>query len=166
VSEDTKLSALLDRGYRYALSLTHDPALAEDLVQEAWLAILRRGAPRHVGYLFATIRNRFIDQVRRRRVRGLPEDFDEEMTTADGSPHHNTLMIVQRLSMERALSQIRPEGREVVYLSLVEGYTVSEVAQLTARPRGTIASLLRRARQKLCALLSITDETPDDLEAL
>jgi RNA polymerase sigma-70 factor (ECF subfamily) len=150
---DAALRALLDRGYRYALSLTHDPVSAEDLVQEAWLSMLQRGAPRHAGYLFATIRNRFIDQQRAHR----DHDPDAVLMLVDG----RTPLALERISLERALAQLQPEEREALFLSDVEGYTIVEVASLTDRPRGTVASLIRRARQKMRALLS-----PSEVEAL
>lgn len=150
--DDAALRDLFDRGYRYALSLTHDRARAEDLVQEAWLAILRRGAPRHAGYLFATIRNRFIDAQRRRQRR--PEDADVVEALAD----HRPFLVVERLTLEAALAQLRPEERELLFLTAVEGYTVTEAATLIDRPRGTIASLLRRGKQKMLDWLSASED--------
>lgn len=58
------IDELLRRGYRYALSLTHDPTLSEDLLQEACLRISRRSGPWHAAYLFKTIRNLRIDASR------------------------------------------------------------------------------------------------------
>ena len=53
------------RGYRFAFSLSHDATRAEDLLQEAWVSVLRADGPHTPGYLFATIRSRFVDQYRR-----------------------------------------------------------------------------------------------------
>jgi len=43
--DDQAVGALLDAGYRYApaLALNHDPATAVELVQDAWVAVLRAG---------------------------------------------------------------------------------------------------------------------------
>ncbi len=68
MNRNQDLESLLARGFRFALALAHDEARAEDLLQDAWVSILRRGGPRHVGYLFQTIRNRFLDQERRERL--------------------------------------------------------------------------------------------------
>ena len=141
------LEAYLQRGYRYALSLTHDPSSAEDLVQDAMVALLRRGAERKVGYLIATIRNRFIDLYRRERlvVMGpLDEVGDEAVFALDARESD-----VDPERLEQALSILRPAEREALYLAAVEDYTAQEIADLTRRPRGTVLSLIHRARGKL-----------------
>lgn len=53
VSQPVDLDVLLQRGYRYALSLTHDKALAEDLLQDAWVSLLQAGAARNRRTSFA-----------------------------------------------------------------------------------------------------------------
>ena len=68
VAKPHDLDELLQRGYRFAFSLTHERTKAEDLVQDAWLAILKTKAPHTPAYLFTTIRNRFIDQWRRSKI--------------------------------------------------------------------------------------------------
>lgn len=141
---------LLDRGYRYALSLAHDAAEAEDLLQDACLSILGAGAKWERSYLFATIRNRFIDRYRRNRKilflsleaeDGVSEDVkDENWDSAD---------VLLNGQLDRALASLRAEERETLFLAVVEGYTAEEIAELTSRPRGTILSLLHRTKAKL-----------------
>ena len=48
-----------------------------------------------------------------------------------------------------ALSLLRPDEREVLFLAAVEGYTAQEIGEMTERPRGTVLSLLHRARQRV-----------------
>ncbi len=142
------LEELLLRGYRYALALTHDPSRSDDLVGDAVTAMIARDAPRHAGYLFRTIRNRFIDQYRRsKRVAFSP------LEDAEGDPALSVPIqpdpLVDREQLEVALATLRPAEREAIYLVYVEDYTAREVAELTHRPRGTILSLLHRAKAKL-----------------
>ncbi len=148
------LEELLRRGFRFALALAHDEARAEDLLQDAWVAILRRGAPRHVGYLFQTIRNRFLDQEKRERLVTLEpldaHDKAEELAFLDRASSWPDVE-----SVYRALGGLRPVEREAVYLAAVEGYTVREIAELTGRPIGTVSSLIQRARRKLRDLLNV-----------
>ncbi len=154
------LETLLRRGFRYALSLTHSAPSAEDLVQDAWLAILSKRRPLHAGYLFATIRNRFIDIRRRDRVLALePHDdpgaiLDEQEIVA-GMDEEIRLRVVD---LERALGDLAWEEREALFLMSVEGYTALEVARLTGRPRGTVLSLVHRGRRKLRRLLREDNE--------
>jgi DNA-directed RNA polymerase specialized sigma24 family protein len=62
------IATLADRGFRYALALTGDHDRAADVLQDAWLAMLRAGGQIGPGYLFAAIRSRICDQARRPRL--------------------------------------------------------------------------------------------------
>jgi len=143
-SDTTK--TLLIRGYRYAFSLTHDPAQAEDLLQDAWVAVLKAGGPRKRAYLFSAIRSRFLDQRRREQlivIEALDEHDDPEDTSTEEIIFADTQML------EKALSTLRPLERETLLLSEIEGYTAQEIASVTGHPRGTVLSLIHRSRKKL-----------------
>ena len=59
------LVTLLNQGYRYAIALTHDRTNAEDLLQSAWLSVIKAGGIREKAYLFSAIRSRYINQGKR-----------------------------------------------------------------------------------------------------
>ena len=61
----TEIKSLLQHGYRYALSMTHNTTRAEDLLQDAWVAILQANGPLEKNYLFSAIRSRFINASKR-----------------------------------------------------------------------------------------------------
>lgn len=145
---------LLDSGYRYAFSLTHDPAEAEDLIQDACLAILASGARWERPYFFATIRNRFIDRYRRnRRVMFVALEDGDGQTTEPAVFDWEVPDVLESGRLDRALSTLRMDEREALFLAVVEGYTADEIGKITSRPRGTILSLLHRAKRKLRDLL-------------
>lgn len=146
------LADLVQRGYRFAFSLTHDGAWADDLVQDAWLSVLRAAGPWSREYLFATIRNRFVDECRRRRIVGFeslealaePAGLDAPWTEGDTWD-----AAIAGDELGRALSGLRPEERTVLFLSAVEGYTAREIADLLGCPRGSVLSLMHRARARV-----------------
>jgi RNA polymerase sigma-70 factor (ECF subfamily) len=156
-SDETPPAELLLRGYRYALALTHDPTRAEDLVSGALTVMIERRSPRRPSYLFTVIRNRFIDEYRRsKRVTFSPlDDADDSALAAPIGPDP----VVDLEQLEAALALLRPAEREAVYLVYVEEYTAREVAQITHRPRGTILSLLHRAKAKLRARFESTESS-------
>lgn len=49
----------------------------------------------------------------------------------------------------QALNNLRSQEREALFLTAVEGYTAQEIADLTHQPRGTVLSLVHRAKQKI-----------------
>ncbi len=148
------VDALLEGGYRYAFSLTHDSAEAEDLVQDACLTMLSRSAPWERPYFFATLRNRFIDRYRRNR-KILFVALDQR-DGADEEPIDSNWEVPDVLGsgrLDRVLAELKVDERETLFLAVVEGYTAEEIARLTARPRGTILSLLHRTKKKLRHIL-------------
>lgn len=156
-----EIDAMLQAGFRYACSLTHDRGEAEDLLQEACVSILGAGAPWERAYLFTTIRNRFIDRYRRnQKVLFLPleGEFDGELVEPRlADERWDAPDYLGNGQLDRALAALRPEERETIYLAVVEGYTAQEIGDLTGRPRGTILSLLHRTRHKLRRLLEGVD---------
>ena len=146
------LDALLQRAYRYALSLTHDADAARDLVQDASLSVARRGGPWHAGYLLTAVRNRFLDL--RRRPALFDRDADEGLAPApEGTRAPDDAAPFASEAVGAALAHLRDDEREVLFLHAVEGLTASEIGALTDRPRGTVLSLLHRTKKKLRARL-------------
>ncbi len=145
---------LLQSGYRYGLSLTHREADAEDLVQEAWMRLLRRhGSSPTPSLLFTAIRNLYIDWYRRSKL-VVFEPFDEEEHGNLASTLVPTIVEVDSDEMDRALALIRPEEREAIYLNAVEGFSAREISALMDIPRNTVLSLLHRGKKKLAAHLN------------
>jgi RNA polymerase sigma-70 factor (ECF subfamily) len=150
--------ALLQAGYRYALSLCNDPAEAEDLAQEAWCRLAERERWARVqekGLLFTTVRNLFIDRYRKARL-AVFSSLDSVPEVPDPARPGDLAAI--RMDLEGALARLRPEEREAVFLQVVEGYTAAEIATLTGRARGTVLSLIHRAKGKLRRTLSADAE--------
>lgn len=149
------IDELLDAGYRYALSLTHDVTKAEDLVQDASLALLASGGSWERAYFFATVRNRFIDRYRRsRKVLFVALEPDEGRAAGAPDLTWEAPDVLETGQLEKALGKLRTEEREALFLAVVEGYTAEEIGKMTDRPRGTILSLLHRAKKKLRELLA------------
>ncbi len=142
---------LAQRGYRFALSLTHDAGQAEDLIQDAWFAVLQAEGPWNRGYLFAAVRTRFIDQCRRdrRRDSGFPIDRPGEVDRAPTTDFYDDDVFAVNGTLGEALERLRPAERAVLYLAAVEAYTAQQIADVLAWPRGTVQSMLHRAKTKL-----------------
>jgi len=161
VSEEG-LRELLRRGFRFAHSLTHETDDAQDLVQEAWLAVLKTGGPWTLPYLLSTIRNRFVDGWRRKRAVEMVTlaDFERNAAVHREAWVDDEPLAVQNGDLDRALARLNSDERATICLSAVEGYSAREIAQILDRPRGTILSMLYRGRQKLRRFLEPHREVP------
>ncbi|MFK8078486.1 MAG: RNA polymerase sigma factor [Granulosicoccus sp.] len=161
-SPRNKLSveSLIQAGYRYACALQKDPGEAQGLVHEAWLRVSRaQSTPPDKALLFRCVRNVYIDQYRRsKRVRfSAVDDLGRNAGDQTGS---FDVAEVPDAQLQSALDQLRDTEREALFLSVVEGYTANEIATLTGSSRGTVLSLIHRARLKLKNLMQEDNVTP------
>lgn len=141
-----ELEAALQRGFRYALALTHDHTAAEDLLHDAWSSAHARGKAHIAPYLMRAIRNRWLDQ--RRRAAVVP------FVPLDAEPAHRGRAAPDEAASIRdevgqALAALPAAEREALYLNAVEGWTAAEIGTLTGRPRNTILTVLARARRRI-----------------
>lgn len=143
----------------FAHGLLGDPALAEDVAQEAFLRAWRglggfRGEAAFATWLYAIARRVVLDEARRPAPRTVP--IDELATLADpraGDP-------VLRGDLEHALGGLDQAQREAFLLVAVLGLSYQEVAGMTGCPAGTVASRVFRARARLAAALRPREEDP------
>jgi RNA polymerase sigma-70 factor (ECF subfamily) len=160
------LAALYDMYGRLAYSLAcrivGNPADAEDVVQESFLALWRqssqldpaRGSVR--AFLATIVRRRAIDALRRRS--GTPARPLEEVTAlpADTTdPAEVASMTDERESIQRALKELPKEQREAIDLTYFGGLTIAEMAGLQNVPLGTAKSRLRLALDRLRNALAV-----------
>jgi RNA polymerase sigma-70 factor, ECF subfamily len=138
------------RAHRAAYLVVHDAAAAEDIAQDAFLAAIsaidRFDRRRPFGpWLHRIVVNRAIDWGRREAIRRTVGDPDERGEEGPPEGIGDDLM--------EALAQLPVEQRAVVVLRYLLDYTPGEVARLLDLPRGTVNSRLRRALDRLGALL-------------
>jgi len=144
-SED--LEDLLNRGFRYGLSLTHDEDLAFDLVQSAYLKICEENKPLIISYLITSIRNKFIDQKRKEKTKFK---WLNSINFKKSSSQPNSV----EPTLEKLLSKLKERDREILLLSVVEEYTAKEIGELLDMPRNTILTILSRTKKKLKSQLA------------
>lgn len=150
------IEPLLHEAYRYAFALTHSQAEAEDLVQEACLAVLKAGGPWTRAYLFSAVRSRFIDACRSTSSRSV-SNVKSNGSAASIACQNDRLSQIEssetQSMLSDALARLKPEEREVLYLHNVMNMSVRHIAHHVNRKRGSLLSLLSRSRQKLARIL-------------
>ena len=147
----TILTNSRDRLYRMAFSWTHDPALADDLVQQTCYQALRK--QRHLrdidaadAWLFRILANCLADHHRaRREVLG----GDDLVMVEKWTPEHATQEDQIARRVRRAVGELPLAHRQVVTLVDLEGFSYSTVAQILDIPVGTVMSRLSRGRRAL-----------------
>ena len=159
---------LYDRYARPAYSLARricvDPDLAEDVVQEAFLALWRNptGYDRSRGgfgtWLMTVVHHRAVDAVRRentQRRRNVPltDEVSERNAPAAEGADYAALTGVVGAEVREALKRLPEDQRQVIALAYLGGYTQIEVAALTGIPLGTVKSRTFAAIRRLRASL-------------
>jgi RNA polymerase sigma-70 factor, ECF subfamily len=141
------LEPLIPALRRFARALSRDAETADDLVQDTMVRALRAEHLFHGGdlrtWLFTILLN--LDRNRRRGLSRRPtlaviEDVDP--AAAPGSDGTGR-------DIERGLTLLPPEQREVLLLVTLEGMSYREAADVQGVPIGTIMSRLSRARAAL-----------------
>ena len=165
--DQAALAALVTRhhspllGYLYRVT-GGDRPLAEDLVQETFLRVLRQrtcqpGSPfKPWLYAIATnlVRDHFKSAAVRRRWRG--DDAEEALLhlydNAPG-PEERALAAEQGSEIMAALDQLGEEYRVVLLLRFYQGLSLQEIAETLCVPLGTVKSRLSVGTHRLRALL-------------
>jgi RNA polymerase sigma-70 factor (ECF subfamily) len=128
-----------------------DPELAEEVVQDAFVAIWRNaGSYTGEGAVGAWVWGigirRLIDRLRRvRKTEPLPEYREEIVVSAEDQ----VLVGVQFGDLAGALARLSPELRAVVQATVLDGLTSNEAAELLGIPAGTVKTRMMRARARL-----------------
>ena len=153
--------------YSLIVRMVQDPGTAEDLAQEVFIKAFRRldtydPVRKLSSWLFKIAHNTTIDHLRRHALETVPleggKDRDEEhrgglaAVLSDESIEDPSAAAERKdmaRSLERAISRLRPEYREVVVLFYVEGASYQEICDALDLPLGTVKTNLHRARKEL-----------------
>jgi len=146
--------------WAYIARMTGDDRLADDLLQEAYYRFLRTRATfdsddHRRNYLFRIATNLVRDH---RRRPGVERAFDETLdATRVAGDQHVAERAVRRMDLVRAMDQMKPRERSLLWLAYAQGFSHEEIAQLLGLRKGSLKALLFRARQRLLGFL----RTPD-----
>jgi RNA polymerase sigma-70 factor (ECF subfamily) len=168
--EEPALAALYDRygrvAYGLALRVLRDSALAEDAVQEAFLAVWR-SAPRYIPerskastWILTFVHRRAVDLVRREERRRADQLTDVEAVPG-GMVDEEAWLRLERERVQAALRQLPDQQREAIELAYYGGFTQSELAERLGQPLGTIKSRMFTGLARLRELLEEPDHEPE-----
>ena len=163
-SDEEALAELYDRfggvAYGLALRILRDDALAQDAVQEAFLAVWRTAdrflaeRARASTWVLTIVHRRAVDLVRREdRRRDEPLESAPEPAAAE-SVEETAELGFQRRVVQEALRRLPPEQRQALELGYYGGLTQSELAERLDAPLGTIKSRMFTGLARLRELLA------------
>lgn len=135
---------------RYAVNVLNDAALADDIVQEAYVRALASpnlpAAPDEArAYLYRIASNLAVDHWRRRRRAAHSGDAEAvEFRDSDAA---------LRIDVAAAFSRLSVRERQMVWLAHVEGADHAAIAAALGVGEASVRVMLHRARAKMASLL-------------
>ncbi|HEY88245.1 MAG TPA: sigma-70 family RNA polymerase sigma factor [Thermoflexia bacterium] len=172
-SADVELLALSSRGdadafellyqrhnralYNYLLRLIHRPTVAEELLQEVFLAAWKaaakfRGEAKVKNWLFRIAHHRAVSWLRRNREEfTLDDEIPNEPVTSQAERSVEDSWRIEQLHI--ALDKLSPTHRAVLELAFFHEMNYAEIAKIMGCPIGTVKSRMSYARRNLSAHL-------------
>ena len=140
----------------YLARMTGDDRLADDLLQETYYRFLRANAAfdsddHRRNYLFRIATNLVHDH-RRKPFMEVPAAAIVEVPDAAAAAQAAE-RAARRLDLERAMKQLKPRERSMLWLAYAQGWSHEEIASAIGVKTASMKALLHRARQRLVALL-------------
>jgi RNA polymerase sigma-70 factor (ECF subfamily) len=141
----------------YLARLTGDDRLADDLLQETYYRFLRANMTfesddHRKNYLFRIATNLVHDH-RRKPFLEVPvvtiadvPDLTAQANAAERS--------ARRLDLHRAMQQLKPRERSMLWLAYAQGWSHEEIASAIGVKTASLKAMLHRARHRLFTLLN------------
>lgn len=139
---------------RYALKLSGDPELANDLTQDVWLRVIRglgglRDSAQFRPWLFGIAHRCFSDRLRLRYAMPCAASVElEDLAIADPSSEFDPEEDIDQL-LSTGMAALPMLEREVLTLFYLEELSLLDIATALSIPVGTVKSRLFRARNQL-----------------
>ena len=163
--------------YNLALRTLGNREDAEDITQEAFLKAYRsldsfRGDSKFSVWLYRIVSNLCLDLLRSRQrkpVQSLTVEDDDgeigelEISDEHFSPEKLLDRKLTRESVQRGLSALPDDARQILLLRELQGMSYEEIGQALDLEPGTVKSRIFRARKRLCAFLLQDGNLPDSL---
>ena len=149
--------------YSLAYRMCGARSAAEDVTQEAFLAIWRSGARYDPArgsvrtWLLGIVHNRAIDALRRSTVHDRRRAGDEGIAERLESDQRTEIEVARRdeaASVRGLIDELPEEQSRVIELAYFGGFTHSEIAEMLDTPIGTIKGRMRLGLEKLRARMA------------
>jgi RNA polymerase sigma-70 factor, ECF subfamily len=151
--------------YAVALRILRESGAAEEVLQESYVNIWHHAGSyvaaksQPLTWLTSIVRNRCLDQMRRREVDTVTIDDEEQgMMLADDRPSPMDLLLssADALAVKGCVELLEAGQKQAIALAFYQGLSHSELARHLRQPLGTVKSWVRRGLERLKACLDGT----------
>jgi RNA polymerase sigma-70 factor (ECF subfamily) len=145
----------------YLRGALRDPATAEDVHQEVFLEVWRRGATYDPArgslgtWIMMIARSRAIDSLRKR----VPEPLDPQdpagAAVTDDDPESSPELLVERWGMAVMVARLPEDQARLLRMRFHEGLSQSEISERTGIPLGTVKTHMVRGLRRLREMMEV-----------
>lgn len=147
--------------YGAALRILRDPPAAEEILQEAYVNVWHHAGSYEVAksqpltWLTSIVRNRCLDQLRRREIETVtmtPDDDDGpafDLPSDAMTPAQMLLAGAEARSVRDCVDALDGGTKQAIALAFYQGMSHAELAGHLREPLGTVKSWVRRGLEKL-----------------
>lgn len=168
IAFDTLFARHRDTIYAMLLKYTGNIGDVDDLMQEAFMkAYLKIGLynPKYDfgAWIYTIARNTFVDFSRTRKSnalnpQNLPLESGESTQVSAPTPEDYIINAQQRAQIERYISMLPKEYRQLFELRFIDEYSYEEIAEKLDMKLGTVKTRIFRVRNMMCRLLTNEDK--------
>jgi len=146
-----------DALYAFMLRMSGRPDVAEDIVQEAFVRVLKNldrfdSRFRFSTWLFTIAKRLYVNSIQKHRPAYDTDAVGNWQGAQVGPGHdlaHRETLSNARQMIDHALGELGPQQREIVLLFHQQNWPITEIALYLNMPEGTIKSHLHRARKRM-----------------
>ncbi len=123
---------------------------AEDAVQEIFIDVWKNAErfddskSSETTFIAMIARRRLIDRLRHQNRRISADSLEEVVAEPADNSNENLQLSVEAKEAAQALKTLRPEQRQVLQLSIIQGMSHQEISEATGMPLGTVKTHARR----------------------
>ena len=140
-----------ERPLRYFIvRLLGDSAIAEDVFQDTWLAVIRRictlrKVETFTSWLYRIARNRVYQELRKKKYSFL---LDEDLDGPDDT-QNDVFLAEEAAKVHKCLEKLQPEHKEVLMLRFLEQMSYEQISGVINCTLGTVRSRIYYAKRAL-----------------
>lgn len=151
-------------GLVWSLARRMCPNDSEDAVQEIFIDIWKNAArfdaalASETTFVAMIARRRLIDRVRKIMRQPNVDSFEDILIEPAVSSDRKIQIGVEARQAAEALKELRPEQRQILHLSIIQGFSHQEIADALAMPLGTVKTHARRGILRVREILGLENK--------
>lgn len=154
-------------GLVWSLARRMCPNDAEDAVQEIFIDIWKNAArfdaalASETTFVAMIARRRLIDRLRKTSRQPNIDSFEDILVEPSENTGRHIQLSVEAKQAAEAMKELRPEQRQILHLSIIQGFSHQEIADALKMPLGTVKTHARRGLIQVREILGLEIATKE-----